>query len=77
MPERLGDRLAEFVLCRGLADADRRPSRAGFTNTGRPSSAATASKVGASLKVKVKKRGIGRPRVAHQTLGDILVHRSG
>ena len=38
------------------------PSRAGFTNTGRPSSETIASKVGASPRLKLIKRGIGRPR---------------
>ena len=37
------------------------PSRAGLTNSGRPSSATAASNEGASPRAKVTKRAIGRP----------------
>src|ERR1700722_11695072 len=48
------------------------PSRAGLTNTGRPSSATTASKAGASPWAKLKKRAIGSPRARSRRLATSL-----
>ena len=62
MPERLGDRVRELLPVPALLMPTDEPRRAGLTNTGRPSSATTASKAGASPWTKLKKRAIGSPR---------------
>ena len=76
MPERLGDRLSELLLRSRLADADRRAEARGLDEH-RPAELGDdrrkRRRVAAAEAEEARNR---QAAVSHQTLGDILVHRS-